>query len=201
MELHPQIIRMYADGVYDVFHLGHARQLEQAKKAFPLTYVIAGVSGQEETFRMKGATLMNEDERIQALNNCKWVDEVLCPCLWVLTDDFLDNMQINYVAHDALPYVSAGSGDIYQHVKELGKFFETKRTEGVSTSDVIVRIIKNREIFYNQLLNQGYDRKDLNLSFFDIIYLKINGLAKRLFGCDKRKEKATVPPVKENKKN
>lgn len=189
-------IRIYADGVYDVFHIGHAKQLEQAKKAFKNVHVIAGVSGQEETERLKGKTLMKEYERTEAVRNCKWVDEVLCPCPWVISKQFLDDLQIDYVAHDALPYTSAGSGDIYQTVKEMGKFFETKRTPGVSTSDLIVRIIKNRDVFYNQLLDLGYKRESLNLNLWHYFCLKTRGFIGKVFNCQKRK--TNKPEEKKN---
>jgi len=194
-------IRIYADGVYDVFHIGHAKQLEQAKKAFKNVHVIVGVSGQEETERLKGKTLMNEYERTEAVRNCKWINEVLCPCPWVISKQFIEDLQIDFVAHDALPYSSAGSGDIYQEVKDMGKFYETKRTPGVSTSDLIVRIIKNRDIFYNQLLELGYSREALNLSLPEFLCLKVRTVLKKVLGCQKRKKKEATTDEKKAKKN
>lgn len=99
---------MYADGVFDMYHLGHARVLEQAKKLFKHVHLIVGVSGDEETIQKKGKIVMNEQERTEILKHCKWVDEVICPCPWVITLEFLDKHNIHYVAHDDLPYGSVG---------------------------------------------------------------------------------------------
>ncbi|KAL9667172.1 hypothetical protein QQ045_001521 [Rhodiola kirilowii] len=39
---------------------------------------------------------------------------------------------------------TSGAGkDVYEFVKAIGKFKETKRTEGISTSDIIMRIVKD----------------------------------------------------------
>lgn len=158
-------LRIYLDGVFDMTHYGHFRLFKAIKDKFPNSHIIAGVSGDEETIRLKGDTLMNEKERAESLSHCKWVDEVICPCPWIITQPFIDENNIDYVAHDGLPYVSANSTDIYDFVKKQGRFIATQRTEGISTTDLINRIVRRYNEFVLRNLKRGTSRKELNVSW------------------------------------
>ncbi|KAJ0255238.1 Cytidyltransferase-like domain-containing protein [Hirschfeldia incana] len=175
-------VRVYADGIFDLFHFGHARAIEQAKKSFPNTYLLVGCCNDKITNKFKGKTVMTESERYESLRHCKWVDEVIPDAPWVLTTEFLDKHNIDYVAHDALPYADAsGAGnDVYEFVKSIGKFKETKRTEGISTSDIIMRIVKDYNQYVLRNLDRGYSREELGVSFVKEKRLRVNVKLKKL---------------------
>ncbi|KAM3402998.1 hypothetical protein ACQJBY_006654 [Aegilops geniculata] len=169
-------VRVYADGIFDLFHFGHARALEQAKLLFPNTYLLVGCCNDDLTRRYKGKTVMNQEERYESLRHCKWVDEVIPDAPWVLTPEFIEKHQIDYVAHDALPYAdtSGAANDVYEFVKKIGKFKETKRTDGVSTSDLIMRIVKDYNQYVMRNLARGYSRKDMGVSYVKEKQLQVN---------------------------
>ena len=66
-------------------------------------------------------------------------EQVIENAPWAVTPEFLEKHRIDYVAHDDLPYGSGDVADIYEPIKKLGKFLPTKRTEGISSSDMITR--------------------------------------------------------------
>ncbi|KAJ0468315.1 putative choline-phosphate cytidylyltransferase [Helianthus annuus] len=169
-------VRVYADGIYDLFHFGHARSLEQAKKSFPNTYLLVGCCNDEVTHSLKGKTVMTDQERYESLRHCKWVDEVIPDAPWVMNQEFIDKHRIDYVAHDSLPYADASgaANDVYEFVKSIGRFKETKRTEGISTSDIIMRIVKDYNNYVMRNLDRGYSRRDLGVSYVKEKRLRVN---------------------------
>jgi choline-phosphate cytidylyltransferase len=158
-------VRVYADGVFDLFHLGHMRVLQQAKTAFPDTWLIVGVTGDYETHKRKGLTVMSAKERAESLRHCRWVDEVVEDCPWVITVDFLEKHKIDYVAHDDIPYGASEGDDIYKPIKEKGMFLVTQRTEGVSTTGIITKIVRDYEQYISRQLKRGTSRQELNISW------------------------------------
>ncbi|PVH94646.1 hypothetical protein DM02DRAFT_183987 [Periconia macrospinosa] len=158
-------VRVYADGVFDLFHIGHMRQLQQAKTAFPDTILIVGVTGDKETHRRKGLTVLSARERAESVRHCKWVDEVIEDCPWIVTTEFLEQHKLDYVAHDDLPYGADEGDDIYGPIKEKGMFLVTQRTEGLSTTGIITKIVRDYDQYIDRQLKRGTSRKELNVSW------------------------------------
>jgi len=199
-------VRIYCDGIYDLFHYGHARSLEQVKIMFPRIHLIVGVCDDAMTHKYKGKTVMNEYERAESLRHCRWVDQVIEHAPWVIDQEFLDRYQIDFVAHDDIPYASQGGDaqnsapiqDVYKFVKDQGRFIATKRTAGISTSDLITKIVRDYDDYIRRNLKRGISPKDLNLSFLKESEIKVADSVRQFGGRIQKRLREEERDVKNN---
>lgn len=100
----PRKIRVYADGVFDLFHLAHSQMFQQAKNFFGPNvdvYLIVGMSNDADVHSFKGITVMSDEERYETVRHCKYVDEVLKACPWTISDEFLEENKVFFASYVA----------------------------------------------------------------------------------------------------
>eukprot|EP01084_Bolivina_argentea_P197481 338426_1 len=175
-------MRVYCDGIFDLFHLGHMRALEQAKKSFPNCILLVGCCSDVLTLAYKGQTVLKDYERYETLRHCKWVDEVVSDAPWVVTADFLTKYKIDFVAHDALPYANSSgtTEDVYAPLQRAGRFVETKRTPSISTSDIITTIIVGYDEYVRRNFARGYTAKEMRVPFIKEKQIKFGMVLSRV---------------------
>ena len=166
-------IRVYTDGIFDCFHYGHAKVLEQCKKLFPYVYLVVGVCSDEDTIKEKGKPIMTMKERVECVKHCKWVDEVVEDCPWVCSLEFLDKINCKYIAHDPEPYPYNDIPDLYGKFKDAGRFLATQRTEGISTTDIIYRILRDYDVYLERSVKKGAKMEDININKYKYMAIKI----------------------------
>ncbi|XP_071812948.1 ethanolamine-phosphate cytidylyltransferase-like [Apostichopus japonicus] len=132
-------VRVWADGCFDLAHFGHANSLRQAKKAGD--YLIVGVHSDEEVLQNKGPPVMTEDERYKVIRAIKWVDEVVTAAPYVTQLETLDEYNCDFCVHGNDITLDADGKDTYRLVKDAGRYREVQRTAGISTTDVVGRML------------------------------------------------------------
>ncbi len=132
-------VRVWANGCFDVFHFGHANFLRQAKVMGD--YLIAGVHGDLDITRNKAHPVMGETERARIIAAVKWVDEVRTGIPYGDVLKTLNEHACEFCVHGDDIAQDASGCDIYSECKENGRFRECKRTEGISTTLIIDRIL------------------------------------------------------------
>jgi len=142
-------VRIWIDGCYDLTHFGHYNAFRQARALGD--YLIVGLNPDKEVIKYKGSPPVNTDEeRYQVIKACKWVDEVVRDVPYVLSEKYLQDvvfgkMQCDYVVHGDDPCLDPEGNDVFASSKRLGRYKEIKRTEGVSTTDLLGRMLQVTE--------------------------------------------------------
>lgn len=73
--------------------------------------------------------------------SCKWADEVVPNMPYDPTIELLDQLNCSHVAHgDDIIFKEDGS-NVYSEFMDVGRFLMFKRTEGISSTDIVGRLL------------------------------------------------------------
>ncbi|KHN29458.1 ethanolamine-phosphate cytidylyltransferase-like isoform X2 [Glycine soja] len=136
-------VRVYMDGCFDMMHYGHCNALRQARALGD--QLIVGVVSDAEIIANKGPPVTPLHERLVMVNAVKWVDEVIPEAPYAITEEFMkklfDEYKIDFIIHGDDPCVLPDGTDAYAHAKKAGRYKQIKRTEGVSSTDIVGRML------------------------------------------------------------
>lgn len=128
-------MKVYTYGVFDLFHVGHSRLLNEAKSLGD--YLIVGVFTDEVAESFKRKPIIPFKERMEIVGNHKAVDQV------VIQDEFSPLMNLAIYQPDILCKAEGAGWTATEHPD----FFQWNHKavvlpyhEGVSTSEIIKRI-------------------------------------------------------------
>lgn len=134
--------RVYADMVADLFHSGHVEFLKQARTFGD--YLLVGIHADDVLVSndyKKGIPILTMDERVNSVGACRFVDEVLPNAPFIMDRPWIDKHNIQIVVRgddmpkDRLEY-------FYKVPMEMGIFRTVPYTEGISTTEIIRRIME-----------------------------------------------------------
>ncbi|KAK2156046.1 hypothetical protein LSH36_223g03004 [Paralvinella palmiformis] len=152
-------IRIWVDGCFDMVHFGHANALRQAKQMGD--YLVVGVHSDEEIMKHKGPPVFSQEERYKMVRAIKWVDEVVENAPYVTTLETLDTYNCDFCVHgDDITTTSDGT-DTYHLVKAAERYKECKRTVGISTTDLVGRMLLVTKSHHERDETKGPNKNDL----------------------------------------
>ncbi|KAL6707179.1 choline phosphate cytidylyltransferase [Coniothyrium glycines] len=131
--------RVWVDGCFDFAHHGHAGAMLQARQLGD--ELLVGVHSDEAILENKGPTVMRLDERVMAVEACRWATKAIPKAPYVTSLPWITHYGCQYVVHgDDITSDSDGK-DCYRYVKAAGRFKVVKRTPGISTTDLVGRML------------------------------------------------------------
>ena len=136
---------VYVDGAFDLFHIGHMRVLERARKFG--TYLIVGIHEDAVVNKEKGLNypIMNLNERVLGVLSCRHVDEVVMGVPYAVTNEIIDGLGVSVVVAGKFRDSIDGAPDPYQIPKERGIFQEVESESDLTTEKVISRVLEHRK--------------------------------------------------------
>ena len=133
--------RLWVDGCFDGFHYGHAGVLLECQKVGKELYVGLHSDEDIEYDLKKGPPLMKLEERVAAIDASRFSTKCLTHTPIVNSLRWLDHYGCGYAAHGDDNAPDGQGDDGYRFIKIAGRMKIVPRTKGISTTDIISRIL------------------------------------------------------------
>nr|POF16556.1 ethanolamine-phosphate cytidylyltransferase [Quercus suber] len=131
--------RLWIDGCFDFFHHGHAGVMLQSRRLG--NELLVGLHSDEEIAHNKGPTVMNLAERIAAVEACRFSTLCVPYAPYVTSIPWISHYGCQYVTHGDDITSDANGNDCYRFVKKAGRMKIVPRTPGISTTDLVGRML------------------------------------------------------------
>ena len=105
-----------------------------------LDILIIDVNKDEDFESYKRTPTLTLEERTQVIQACRYADKVISQTLLLITEEFMNEHNIDLVVH-AHDEGDTRYDEMYAVPIKLGKFKRLEYTKGISTTEIIQRII------------------------------------------------------------
>ena len=159
-------IRIYMDGVFDIIHSGHFNAFRQAQYLGDI--LVCGLNSDADVAKAKGKTLMDIKERSSLAGSSKWISEVALDTPYTPTIETLDTYNCDYLAHgDDIPTNEHGQ-TIYDDLIAKKRLRVFRRTEGISTTVIIGRLLLGMKDKFDALDEKDPKNIELKKSYVEL---------------------------------
>lgn len=126
-------------GTHNQLRTGHAGACLQARRLG--TSLLVGIHSDAAILENKGPTVMTLRERCAAVDACRWTSQSVPHAPYVTSLPWISHYGCRYVVHGDDITSDADGGDCYRFVKQAGRFKVVRRTPGISTTDLVGRML------------------------------------------------------------
>ena len=122
--------------VADLFHFGHVNFLRRAREHGD--FLLVGIHADEVVESYKRKPILTLDERVAAVEGCRYVDEVIPNAPLTVSREWIEENEIDIVMHGD-DFTDDLQELCYRTPIEMGIFRTINYTPGISTSEIIAR--------------------------------------------------------------
>ena len=135
-------MRIYTDGIYDLFHAGHVETLKFIKNMDENVHLVTGLISDDDAKGYKRLPVINEKNRLIVLESCRYVDEIIPNAPLIITKEFIELHKIDLVVHGFPNTLDEDKQEVFfKASKDLGKFKLIPYSNLESTTDIINNLL------------------------------------------------------------